>query len=80
MTDENGLCTKLPRKRPQGILCDAARSSAVCVSLAPIKIALSVTLIVINRKTEEEAYWAEIEENVFAGRAEFRDPREPHIY
>ncbi|KAH7563710.1 hypothetical protein BM1_00757 [Bipolaris maydis] len=31
-------------------------------------------------KTEEEAYWAEVEENAMAGGAGFREPGEPHIH
>jgi hypothetical protein len=31
-------------------------------------------------KTEEEAYWAEVEENAVTGGAGFRESDEPHVH
>jgi hypothetical protein len=31
-------------------------------------------------KTEEEAYWAEVEQNALTGGAEFREAGEPHAH
>lgn len=77
MTDENDVCPNSPsHDAPKLQQCTKVQCGPFFLS-DPLQF---LSLPPQTDKTEEEAYWAEVEENAMIGGAGFREPGEPHIH